>query len=232
MASNVPSNQITPDSCTDSGYQIYKETAKMWEDSWKALHPFSDSSSQYLPFPTSDIAALRLAVSGSEGIRIYYCKMDNSIIPSLAMVNIIGCENQYGNNGDAILFSDRNRGQYFESKDTLFKYAQLWKDYMDNRILAIHTPVYAYDYSWSELASTINFNQTSNVYVAHGMRTLSADEYGEYNCNPPTNSGLMGSIVYCNILYGNDPGILGQEYFNFAKPCPVYCDPAFLNCIQ
>jgi len=224
-------NQLT-DTCTDTGYQIFKQTAKMWEDSWLTYHSDNDSARQVLQFSKANIASLRASVPNSDGIRLYYCLISSSNIPSLAMVNIVGCENRYGINGDAILISDFSRGQFFADKDTLHTYAELWKDYIDSLNLLIHTPVYAYNYSWTELSNTISNFQTSDLFVALGLRTLSADEYDEFNCSPPRNDQVMGSIVYCNIVYGEEPIASTQEYFNFAKPCPVFCDPTFLNCIR
>ncbi len=220
------SNPCYPtDSCTDSGYQIYAETAIMWEWSWITRFKPDAESKESLNFSRQNIATLKSSVENSEGIRLYYCLISSDTIPSLAMVNIKDCENQYGANENAILFSDPVRGQYFQSRDSLIESSDRWKQYSDSLNPEVHSPVYAYNYSWQELANTLDAIDSTDFFVTFGLRTLSADEYDEFHCEPAKNDQIMGSIVYCNVIYGEDPNNSPQQLFNFARPCPVYCNP-------
>jgi len=221
----ILSAQENADACTDSGYQIYLQTAIMWEGSWRTKFTPESGTRQSLNFSQQNIASLKSLIPDSDGIRLYYCLISSNETPSLAMVNIKGCDNQYGANNDAILFSDPIKGQYFESSDTLIKYSTKWEVYIDNFNPGVHSPVYAYNYSWEELANTITPTDTTEFFVTYGLRALSADEYDEYHDEPAKDDQIMGSIVYCNIIYGDDPNNSNQQYFNFARPCPIYCNP-------
>jgi len=195
--------EFTGNICTDSGYQIYKETAIMWENSWQATFLPNSTNRQSLTFSESNIDSLKSMVSGSEGIRLYYCFVSSTTIPSLAMVNIIGCNNEYGDDQNPVLFSDHVAGEYFGSIATLESTAGAWKDTVDNKDLAIHTPVYAYNYSWEELFQTNTPLEPTTLYVTFGLRTLSADEYDEFHCQPATNniSILQNLVLYIAILH-------------------------------
>jgi len=223
----------TGDTCTDSGYQIYKEAVLMWESSWSSVHNAGGSNFETLNFSSDSILKLKSMVNDSEGIRAYYALISHPRIPSLVLVNIIGCEDQYDptSSGDVytVLISDPVLGEYFaEPSEEVAGFINKWKTFVDNLDLSVHSPVYAYNYGWDELSKTIDILKNQQISVSYGLRTLSADEYYEFHdVDPPVDKDgedpeLMGSIVYCNILYGDDPE---QEYFNFAKPCPRYCDP-------
>ncbi len=234
--------QITPQSeivktslsdnlqCWDDDYQIYLETAVLWQDSWTSVYQESGlSDSPKLFFGLSDLEALELKANGSKGVRILYIlpsENPNDTIPSLAIVNIEdGTCSAVSDCLDSkcALVSRYDEGrQYFEDYSIVQTYQQRWIDHSNK--LMIHTPVYGYNYSWNKIMSSVDKEASGpGIWVKYGMRTLGPYDSEEYTEENPGN--ITGSIVYCNIVYGEDPANSTQELFDFAKPCPIYCDP-------
>lgn len=220
------SEAIASDTCTDSGYQLYLQTALMWQESWRSIYNKDENETGKLGFSMLNVDSLKNMVPTPDAIRLYYCLISSDSIPSLAMVNLLNCTDQYDVSRKSVLISDPVKGQYFEYPDSLVEYASRWKTYSDNQELKVHSPVYAYNYSWEELAKTIDFGTATELFVTFGLRTLSAEEYNEFHYTEASKNQIMGSIVYCNVIYGEDPDNSTQQLFNFARPCPIYCNPS------
>lgn len=221
--------------CLSPDIKIFKETAYMWEKSWS--NQFGTETSGRIKFSYDSIRKLQGLESDPKGIRMYYCLMnERDTIPSLAMVNIddtctdlINCDD-----GNCILFSelDTIQNEYFINQKTLDDYTQRWRNFVNSK-RDIHSPVYAYNYEWASIEDMIDPEVVApGLWVKYGLRTLSpADtlEFGQRTVQVG-DATITGSIVYCNITYGQSPMIsIGNrkstnELFDFAKPCPRYCN--------
>lgn len=100
-----------------------------------------------------------------------------------------------------------------------------------------HVPIKGYNYSWSRIDDIINDSSNpQDLTVAFGIRTIGSDEVSEfYSDGSPTNddgSLRAGLPVLVNMLLDEIPNsdtdtdtdTVQYEDFDFAKPCPTYCD--------
>ncbi|MBL4604545.1 MAG: hypothetical protein JKY02_02440 [Flavobacteriaceae bacterium] len=117
--------------------------------------------------------------------------------------------------------------EYFITSKKFKTYQQQWQDYADSRE-AIHTPVYAYNYEWDAILEMVNKKSSlPGIWIKYGLRTLSPSDnydFGKDEGEKIEGYSITGSIVYCNIAYGDNPDNSTKEFFNFAKPCPRYCN--------
>ena len=224
--------------CLSSDFKIYGETALMWEKSWATN--FGMESSAQIKFSQENLKTLKSLESEAPGLRLYYCLINPSdTIPALAMVNIDNSCTDLFNCKDVncvLLSEPGNANEYFIDEGTLNTYHERWKAHI-NAKGDIHTPVYAYNYEWSNIENIIDTTvDAPGIWVKYGLRTLSPTEFIEYG-REAIRSGddiITGSIVYCNILYGKDQISRNRtseeddddddELFDFAKPCPRYCN--------
>jgi len=215
------------DTCTDSGYQIYMETATIWEQSWAAVYNTSENPlHEKRWFSKADLDALWDMDPSAEDVRLYYCLIDSSdVIPSLAMVNINLCDDVTDCEIPCVLISEIDGSQYFVTAQTASQYTKNWRDRSIDQ-LEVHTPVYAYNYSQEEIANLMDANslEKQGIWVKYGLRTLGPGDTNLYTeTKEPANDTITGSIVYCNVIYGDDPGKNVRQYFDFALPCPRFC---------
>jgi hypothetical protein len=239
-SSNNTTKSDEENSCLDSDFKIYKETAYMWEKSW--ANTYRVATSAQVKFSYDSIKKLRGLSLSSQGVRIYYCLMnDTDTLPSLAMVNINNCADQVTcSDGNCILFSKLGTDQeeYFIDEKTLSNYRGRWQTFIDSKG-EIHTPVYAYNYEWRSIEDMIDeSSEDPGVWIKYGLRTITPSELTEFEQDTIRSDGyiITGSIVYCNITYGQSPRIRAKsretsvdstevnELFDFAKPCPRYCN--------
>lgn len=211
----------TDNPCTKTAYQVYRKTVEMWENSWKWDNdiPASDPTMSYA-FSKEKLNELRDKVSNSDGLRMYYCLVDGNTIPSIAIVNLNGCNDNLGD-GESVLLSDEEGG-HFVNTEAAAELTASWRNsafYLN----PFYVPINGYNYNWEIVTNLLGYsgNSEQKLYVSFGLRTISP--------NDPDfeTSGLNnGAIAMVNILHGASLLSVANHSFDFTMPCPQMCDEA------
>ena len=212
-----------------TSYQVYTETAIMWQESWVSYYD-SLREGNYDDSPRVSFDALNLNSMYSEvkdsthpGILMWYTLLDsNDLIPSLAIQNTVGCK--IDSEGTILLAS---------GNDTTHTVNTITQGYLDiikenwskSGILTpgVHTKINGYNYEWDSIQQLMNLSTgPQGLYVHYGLRTMEPSESD--NFATPKNPNKTGSIIYCNIIYGdNFETNPSATLLDFAMPCPIYC---------
>ncbi len=224
--------------CNTKTYKIYPEAAKMWNTSW--LDVFAqDTSGAIRTLTTEDLNYLysqyKDAPNEAHGLRFYYGIADEGHeIPNLMIANTISC--QYKPDADGMILLVTPEGSRKIPLDSAKEYATTWKLKSDvnNR-----TSVYAYNYRWDQIKELVGENLDTDMHIVYGLRTLSPDEnkteFQLPEVNKETGEILFGSIVYVNVLYTGERDFAltddDEQFDNFARPCPRFCDPDTTNTV-
>lgn len=227
---HITTNDIAVDTTCFSSYQIYKETGYIWEESWvNYFNQYKGTDYNTSPkvfFSENNLLQLQAYSPNAQGVLIYYILIDtNAIYPSLAMVNTISCTPNFGiPNSSSILMSNGvDSSQKFISLQAFNTYKNNWS-IRGSKEANVFTSVDGYNYSWNSIRSLLDSSTIhSGVFVKYGLRTIEPGDAADYMTVPETT--MTGSVVYCNMLYGaNASGVEGVALYDFAKPCPIYCN--------
>ncbi len=223
--------KTSEEDCMNSGYQIFKETALIWENSWRLIYPNymgTNGPSPRLSFSKANLEELRGFAPTSDGVRMYYCLVNaTDTIPSLAMVPMKSCNNiAIEGNQKHILFSELDGEESFISQSVFNNYANNWRNAGKDQVVNSPVAVYAYNYSWQELlgiTEDADAAVNSGLWVQYGLRTLGPGDTEYFKGVETINDTVTGNVVYCNIVYKESPERSGESSFDFAKPCPTFC---------
>jgi hypothetical protein len=235
---NTPVNDtIIPVECYFPDTNIYKETVVIWENSWRLKHPnYTVDSSPVLAFSIDSLIKLKKENAEADGVRMYYVIRDKlQRIPSLAMVNMTLCAVDKECEDACVLFSELGVGQTFITHSKFEGYKGLWQSQADSLAkVSGNIKVFAYNYSWSKIMAAAEARDDKGIWVTYGLRTLGPNDTHLFVKDPPKN--ITGGIAYCNIMWESNPQIhrqskaLGQlagadqDEFDFAIPCPAFCN--------
>lgn len=221
-------------SCYNS-VKIDKNTAWIWEQSWvsteTSIYPKdSVSTSPELHFSTENIHLLMPPLKENNGALLYYILKDETEkIPSLAMIQTDKCVSQLDQcEGNCVLASWYNGEQEFIRRDSLQKYKSYWKTHIEGVLPSAKLFVEGYNYSWALIDYLSKDKQ--GITVKYGVRTLGPGEILEFVSETDSLKNTVGIPVICNIIIGLKEGQTFQEAaeeieeYDFAKPCPHYCD--------
>ena len=221
-----------------SSYQIYPETAYLWEQSWinfyRQYEKYQDTLPLKIRFNEAILTRMYNQLKDSDttkikGVLLYYVMTTNDqYFPSLVMVNTLNCAPVW----DAESFEMVSPTSVNSSIDLaqFNTYKQFWEDWMNDNN-HIYTNVSGYNYAWNELWSIVDSgNPESGMFVTYGIRTLEPGDNHDFGIK---DSSMTGSVVYCNILHKMIPSYIDtysgvsdgeMELLDFALPCPIYCD--------
>ena len=231
---DVNNDSVETSECLILDHQIYFATAQMWQNSWLAENPgYSGQQSPTIHFTRDNLLKLRnqnTAINEGNhtnaGVRMYYILFKDSPdkIPALALVNIEGCSDQSGCPKDqCVLVSDVDGFESFVSLSEFKADQTRWLEYADGKqkLLPVNIAVYAYNYPWLNIEAA-GIDDGNGIWIKYGKRSLGPSDSmlftGDF-----IDYAETGNIVYCNIMYGNEPGTINQDFFDFARPCPDYC---------
>lgn len=230
--------QTSPLECIADTYPLFPEALGLWNKTWKTIHQKRQGKG-LRSIAGADLKKLYEQQADADlqsyGLRIYYGLINKAdSIPELIMVNTKMCQDV--TTADAMLINPARTNKHSRiqwiKRDKARKYTQNWRDMPR---LTGRTPVYAYNYSWSQVKELVGPDFSKNLNIVYGLRTLSPEEtQTQYLPASVSSEGTearrFGSIVYVNVLYAStkvakdykeeDPGI-----YNFSRPCPKYCDP-------
>ncbi|MCE7991801.1 MAG: hypothetical protein HEP71_07470 [Roseivirga sp.] len=232
IAGNYISLSAQQEDCNTETYNIYPEAAKMWNASWLDVHR-QDTTEAIRTLNTNDLSYLFEQYDGhpqnGRGLRFYYGLMnEDSLIPNLLILNTLNCQDKADADDMVLLITPKGSKKIPASEAK--QYVKLWKDKSDANNW---TSVYAYNYRWDQIKELVGEDLNSDIHIVYGLRTLSPDENKTEFQLPKTDSrteeAIFGSIVYVNVLYigKNDIALTNddEQFSNFARPCPRYCDP-------
>ncbi|GAB5522898.1 MAG: hypothetical protein Roseis2KO_07700 [Roseivirga sp.] len=222
--------------CNTETYKIYPEAAKMWNASWldvfeqdtiDAVRTLTTADLDYLYKQYADVP------NASHGLRFYYgLTGEGSEIPDLIIANTLEC--QYKADADNMVLLVTTEGSKTVSLYEARQYTDRWQEKSD---LENWTSVYAYNYRWDQIKALVGENLNEPMHIVYGLRTLSPDENKTEFQRPEVDTTqkevLFGSIVYVNVLYvgARDLALTNddEQFDNFARPCPRFCDPDTIN---
>jgi hypothetical protein len=100
-----------------------------------------------------------------------------------------------------------------------------------------NVPVEAYNYSWTSIKNIISYNPHNIndplLTIALGIKTISQDEvplyYSDGSLFNEDNTSRIGLPVMVNMILdewagGDGSGAVRYDDFDFARPCPTYCN--------
>ncbi len=212
-----------------SSYQIYSETAYLWQEGWVSYYNRfrggSYKNSPRVSFDAQNLNILYNEVKDKEhpGILMWYTLLDPSdSIPSLAIQNTVACEIDPA--GTILLAAGNDVTSTVDtiSEGYLDTIKQIWNDAGKLNPNA-HTEINGYNYLWDSIQSLMNLSTGSQgIYIHYGLRTIGPDESSYYGLS--TDPNKTGSVVYCNVLYGNNfEADSSATLLDFAMPCPRFC---------
>lgn len=208
-------------SCTSTSYQIYRKTVAMWHQSWLWAHQTNDLAETVIyTFSHHKLEMLKDMFPQTSGVRMYYALREGDDSPLIAMVNLLGCSDQFGSEGKSVLLSDAHGG-HFISSDSAAVLTANWQSFSCTQ-RPYYTPVHAYNYNWDiiDYIQGLGMNEAQELHVSFGLRSISpGDEWFD-----PQGVTHKGSIVYVNILQGSTLLDDAEHDFDFTMPCPQYCD--------
>lgn len=215
-----------------SSYNIYEETAFIWQSSWVTYYDEYrgaeyDDSPQF-QFEEVKLNALYSEVSSlsDPGIIIWYVMTDqNDPYPSLAMQNTASCN--IANQGTILMSHRDGSPNTIISQANLDTYKANWISDGDKNP-SVYTEVYGYNYSWASVRSLMAENTSSSgIYINYGLRTIGPDESEYFEANA---TNLTGSVVYCNVIYDSPIEVSPRAMLDdFAMPCPRFCGDSSKN---
>lgn len=220
----ISPSQKTSATCDPHSYQVYRETAEMWVQSWNWAQNLPDTyPGLTYSFSQENLSDLKDLSTAATGVRVYYVLANaGDSIPSLALVNINTCTNLdlLPENEQSVLLSDENGG-HFASPEEVCPLTQNWRTYADSK-KPFYTPVYAYNYKWDliENLQGIGLNPEKELKVTLGLRTVGPTDT-TFQINTISHKG---SIAYVNIMHGATFFSNVEHNFDFTMPCPQYCD--------
>lgn len=226
------SNVVVEDTCCGAKYQIFGETAELWQNTWLLLHPNQDVENPvHRTFSETSIGQLEERITNNfpendlTGFRLYY-GLENvgDSIPILLMTVISECNDLLLSRKACVLRSttDNDTTNPLITRDLASVYAANWRELVANVEVA-RSQVQAYNYSNSEILDVLtdSANTANEINIRFGIRSTSPSEVDfEYQVQ---DSLKYGSIIYCNVLYGSDINPSIAESFDFARPCPKLC---------
>lgn len=206
--------------CTKTAYQVYRKTVQMWEQSWKWDNNISsEDPTKIFFFSGENLNALHNLDSNSNGVRMYYCLInEGDSIPSLALVNMNNC-NDLLSEGNSILIANGEGGEFIEASQAA-QYTENWRN-SPKYLSPFYLPINGYNYNWDIIQGILDYggNIENRLYISLGLRTISpADSDFE-------SAGLnYGAIALVNILHGSSQLSAVNHSFDFTMPCPQMCD--------
>jgi len=157
------------------------------------------------------------------GVLMWYTLLSPSdSIPSLAIQNTVECEIDLGG---TILLASPNDSTL--TVDTISQsYLNTIKDNWSKTSFitpGVYTRINGYNYEWDSIQQLMNLSAgPQGIYIHYGLRTIGPDEAENYAT--PTDPDKTGSIIYCNIIYGDNFELNPTAtLLDFAMPCPEYC---------
>jgi hypothetical protein len=160
--------------------------------------------------------------------------------PSLALIGTDKCDSTLPScNQNCVLVSWYSSDEFvgfqeFIDKSLLDGYRKNWTDYLDS-IKEAHVKIKGYSYSWSLIYYLLNGDSAARkpkdeIVVKYGVRTLGPGEIDQFVREGEPVDPAVGLPVLCNVILGKDfevemaDALAATEEYNFAKPCPHYCD--------
>lgn len=234
--SNPFSLTAQSEDCNTATYKIYPEAAKMWNASWLDVFE-KDTTDAIRTLTPEDLTYLYKQYAdtpnATHGLRFYYGLTDEgNQIPDLLIVNTLDCQFKGDADGMALLVTPDGSERISLNEAGQYVYRWQEKSDADN-----WTSVYAYNYRWDQIKELVGESLDAPMHIVYGLRTLSPDE-NKTEFQLPTvdsNTGevLFGSIVYVNVLYVGEKNFAltddDEQFDNFARPCPRFCDPDTTN---
>jgi len=203
-------------------------------------------------FSKDNIDKIEPELKTNKGALIYYilkdpvtsASTDEEKIPSLAMIRTKDCDPFYGDCGDyCVLVSWRDTGkqEFLTQKELddgiLVNYITNWTTYLNSIDEAV-IKVEGYYYPWTLidflLGKSSPIVKQQGIVIKYGVRTLGPGEIQEFEEEPYTEPYIIP--VLCNVIFPLGEGqsteeafqvhaeLVGDNGFDFAKPCPTYCD--------
>jgi len=228
------SETLTTSQTTDTlpcftSYQVFTETAFLWQASWVSYYNrfkggrYNDSPR--VSFDEQSLNGLYNEVKNEvhPGVLMWYTLLDqNDSIPSLAIQNTIACKIDpagtilLASGNDPTLTVDNISQEYLDS------IKHNWHE-VGEQNPAVYTEVNGYNYEWDSIQNLMNLSTGPQaIYIHYGLRTIEPDESANYATS--TDPDKTGSIIYCNVIYGNTFEVNPTAtLLDFAMPCPTFC---------
>lgn len=205
-----------------------------------------------LIFSKDNIDKIEPDLKTNKGVLIYYIlkepvdssSSDEEKIPSLAMIRTQDCTPVIDGCGDhcvLVSWQDTGEQEFLTQKEVddglLINYRSNWTTYLQT-IGEAHIKIEGYFYPWTLIdylldKSSLNDKQKAFV-IKYGVRTLGPGEINEFEKDPGSEPFIIP--VLCNVIFPKEEGqstedafnahaeAIGDNGFDFAKPCPAYCN--------
>ncbi|MGD1848951.1 MAG: hypothetical protein ACFB10_26465 [Salibacteraceae bacterium] len=210
-------DSIAGDDCSGSTFSLYGEGVRIWASGWREAHQTKEVKT--LTIGTDQLETLRNSNPESTGLRAYYyCKGYPDTIPGLAFVNVIGC---LDDTVSQVLTIDGESGdQAWMNVSDVAPLTQNWRELSEQKSDEVHTPVYAYNYTWEVVDALYPNARNGLLYITYGLRTISPQE-DDFDTD---DNDQYGSVVYVNVLSNATIKSDLTSSYDFTYPCPRHCD--------
>ena len=164
-------------------------------------------------------------------MRIYFALRPGSVLPDLALVNVIECKDSYSDtNGDILVSNNHERGNEWCNGDSVYNWVQNWVDTIGGQD-SLYVPVYGYNYDWDVIwDAAIDHKSRDTVGLSIRQVLHAVSPYDTSYQHPPAQPGedpgiqMAGYLAYNLLLtHVNDTAGGARNSYDFSMPCPRLC---------